>query len=242
MAESTRSADMRGEAIVHEYMNRYFYQVVQNFKLLPLVASYKDITDRDMQLRGIDEQAVLTSGRVLNIDEKCALNYINENLPTFAFETAWFRNGSQMNGWFLNDDLETNYYYLMWLRGKHKYDDYTGAELFKYDYAKQIDLEDISSVELYPIQKYKLRKYLHSIGLSKEQILEISNDMIQQNTKQYVFNRDIKFFHSVHLNEQPVNVVINKRILKENADSIYVITPDRIIRNNALMFDALGTM
>ena len=47
------------------------------------------------------------------IDEKCALDYINKPLSTFAFELSSVnKNGERYDGWLVNKNLVTTHYLL----------------------------------------------------------------------------------------------------------------------------------
>ena len=47
------------------------------------------------------------------IDEKAQLDYINEDLPTFAFELSYFKNGLKKTGWLFDTNKKTDFYALI---------------------------------------------------------------------------------------------------------------------------------
>ena len=50
------------------------------------------------------------------IDEKCALDYINKPLSTFAFELSSVnKNGERYDGWLVNKNLVTTHYLLCYI-------------------------------------------------------------------------------------------------------------------------------
>ena len=84
--------------------------LAQEKKLIPLLDSYyrkhlkmydfERVDTLEEQLDGID--LILThnkTGETYFIDEKAQLDYLNKNLPTFAFELFYSKNDSLKQGW-----------------------------------------------------------------------------------------------------------------------------------------------
>lgn len=51
------------------------------------------VHDEQGQRSGIDVEFTGADGRVYYVDEKAQLHYLNQNLPTFAFELLSFQKG-----------------------------------------------------------------------------------------------------------------------------------------------------
>src|SRR5699024_4877331 len=67
--------------------------------------------------KGIDALYQMSSGESWIVDEKAQLNYLNRPLETFAFEIIYKRQNNKnilTQGWFINDDLKTTHYLLVY--------------------------------------------------------------------------------------------------------------------------------
>jgi len=71
------------------------------------------IYDIKNQLAGVD--IVFTHKKtkdIFYIDEKAQLDYINDDLPTFAFELGYYKNDTYKEGWLFDSHKKTNFYSL----------------------------------------------------------------------------------------------------------------------------------
>lgn len=238
MSKSLRETDMRGERIVKEYLTKYFYNLIRSNKILDKINDFSSIESIEQQFQGVDTVLYLNNGKTLNIDEKCALKYINTNLSTFAFEIQWFRYGEKTVGWFINQKLQTQYYFLMWVKGKPIIESKSGIQLKKYDYIQHMTVDDLTAVELFVVNKHLLLEYLCKIGLPSEKLLKQANWMIDNNIEQSIVTPEIKYFYSGYLAEKPVNLVISKKLLKRLADAVFYITPNQVKRNDVIIYEA----
>ena len=238
MSISLRTEDMKGEQIVKEYLIRYFYEPIKNNNILENIYDYRAINDYEQQINGIDTICYTINGQELKIDEKCALSYINKNLSTFAFELLWHRNGEEKDGWLINNNLQTQYYFIMWLNGIDIRDKNTGELLEKYDYIKKMTVDHINHIELFVIHKKLLIEYLAKIGLSAESMKNKAREMIANNKTRDIVNQDIDiwYVYSNKLAEKPVNLIISKELLKKIANPIFEIEPNQIKRNKKTIF------
>ena len=114
--------DLLGEKAVHEFLDRHFYNQVENLVVCK---------DKVNQLKGIDTMFTLY-GFDYKCDEKAALDFTNEQkgrkLNTFCLELSFLnRNDKLMEGWFLNEDMENNSYLFVWV-DKSDYDVITSAD------------------------------------------------------------------------------------------------------------------
>ena len=72
---------------------------------------FEHVKDMKQQLVGID--LILThksNGKKALVDEKAQLDYVNENLPTFAFELGRQENGIQKKGWLFDASRKTCFF------------------------------------------------------------------------------------------------------------------------------------
>ena len=93
-------------------------------QLIPLLDSYYEkhlkkytferISNIKKQLQGID--LILKdnqSEKRFFVDEKAQLDYVNESLPTFAFELSYLKNKVQKQGWLFDTSKKTQFYALV---------------------------------------------------------------------------------------------------------------------------------
>ena len=144
--KTNRKEDSRLELIVNEFLDDYFY--TKEFD------KARWVVEKEEQLKGID--VYLTSEKQgLNeakVDVKSAVKYSNRYLPTFSLELSFigYRGGEKI-GWFLNDELETEYYLLLYPRSE------------KY-YTEMIFKDDIDYIDYYLVKKDDLMKFFNSRG------------------------------------------------------------------------------
>ena len=238
MPSTLRKTDSNAEAIVKEYLIRNFYEILFKNK-------YENITDASLQQKGKDT-IIFNDKRVFVIDEKSAVHYINKPLSTFAFEIQFkTRAGNILDGWFINDKLETEYYFVMWINAKPKYDK-NGDEINGMNYLPSLCTNDITLVEMLCIDKAKLKNYLYEkYNLTDNIMREKANDLrkkykrskwecpIDDKNKRSI----IKYYYSGSLYEQPTNLVINKSVLKDIAHSVYLIEPNKITKNGDIIYE-----
>jgi hypothetical protein len=99
--------DLEKERLLFRLLDSYYQKHLKHYTFLR-------IRDKALQLKGVD--LILTHNttkRSYYIDEKAQLDYINEELPTFAFEISYQKNGDQKKGWFFDTKKETDFYALI---------------------------------------------------------------------------------------------------------------------------------
>ena len=107
MVRSKFYEDKRKEELFGVWLDSHFYKY--------MLGKYKNITrntDVALQKRGVDVIIETYSGKLIYIDEKATLQYINKNISTFAFEIRNTTSGAQ--GWLYNLNYITDYYLLAW--------------------------------------------------------------------------------------------------------------------------------
>ena len=95
------------EKIMGDFLEENFYNCIEN-------CTYERITDKNLQVQGVDVKLTI-DGKVFLIDEICSIMW--RNLKTFSFELSTYnRNRTEIFvGWFLNDNLLTTHYLLVWV-------------------------------------------------------------------------------------------------------------------------------
>lgn len=230
MAESRRAADMKAEKALSQYMDRCFYERL--CEKIPN-ASFDRKTDAKTQLEGVDIELTI-DGTKYFIDEKASLYYSNTMLPTFAFEIDSLQRNhpAPIPGWFVNKDLKTTHYLLIWPNVKCiRPEDQPNAPWQRVAVGKLLD-SDFTIVEALLIKKSDLLAALNQRGLSvgklQEDAASLRRSMAGANErmdKRYP-EANLWLTYSGTIKEQPLNLVINKEFLKPLATGIWLISED----------------
>lgn len=104
--KSNFKADLYKEKQLAVLLDSYYQKHLKKY-------AFERISDRRQQLRGID--LVLKdkfSDTFYYVDEKAQLDYVNESLPTFAFELFYEKEGEKKQGWLFDVAKKTHFYAL----------------------------------------------------------------------------------------------------------------------------------
>lgn len=225
--ESFRKQDMKAETVLGEFMDNAFYSKLRDKDGNKV--GFKRVTDAVAQRKGIDV-IIEGQGKRFLIDEKATLYYSNMMIPTFAFEVSSIQKSSTVpvEGWLVNDALETNYYMLIWPNIKCKRNAEGVWERVPLD---RLHRQDFTIVEAMLIRKKKILEFLEENGWPKERIIAFANEIREyyrfntENIKLPVQETDgFYFYYTAKLAEKPINIVIRKEILKKIADASYFIS------------------
>ena len=208
-----RELDMHAEQALASFLDAHLYKELLKEGHF---SSFERVTSIAQQKQGVDVVA-RTDTAVANIDEKAQLHYINKTLPTFAFELEFLLDGRTMEGWFLNDNLQTTHYLLLW----------PNAQTTN---LSQLYSSDFTEVEGMMISKHKLKRHLEQMGISTAFLKDAIRIIRQRELvgPQSTAFPGIKFYispSSAYV-ENPINLVISKKILMGLADAHYMITQD----------------
>lgn len=149
---SRRSVDEKREAIVAQYLDKYFYP---NW-----TTSTERNYDRATQIAGLDLTVVDFRGDKITIDEKAATRWVGRNLPTFAHEISSINiNGCEYDGWLLDFNSSSDYLVEVWIDDAkdtsiNDYTDITDAtialipkkNIWSYLEKKHIDYDKLKSI------------------------------------------------------------------------------------------------
>lgn len=226
--KSNFNKDSRAEQELGIFMDENYYSRLCEDQAPYL--TFERETDLRLQYEGIDVIIRTEDSREIIIDEKSALYYTNSNLDTFAFELSFIKERKVRDGWLIKDGLKTEYYMLIWPNARCIKDRKTGQKI-------QIDLAEITSkdftiVEAILLSKEKLLKYLSSVGLTREVLMEKAKRLrlSKQNSREnYAYDNleGLNFLHltfTLRLPEKPINLIISKKKLIELADRAYFIS------------------
>ncbi len=164
----------------------------------------KRISDKDIQFKGVDFILEASNGLYFKVDEKAQLHYLNIDLPTFALEIDYLKDGILKDGWLFNSEKITEIY----------------AFIFSIHLIKNLkelnDENDIKSCDVVFVNRIRLIKELGNLGLdfktciANSKILRSSEEKKRINHQRSGFNFQI----SSQLHERPVNLVVKKRFLE----------------------------
>ena len=227
MVESFRRQDMNAEQQLADFMDSYFYSKYSADT--NDAVRFNRVTDPELQLNGVDVCVEYNNSKYY-IDEKATLYYCNLMIPTFAFELDSIQKGYSVpiEGWFLNDNLKTDYYMLIWPNVKCEKKE---SNLFVRKDIRYLRKNDFTIIEAMLVDKKDIRAYVERNGFNKELLFEYAqryrkmNEMKNTSESKEIFPGG-KLFYSGHLAEKPVNIVINKEALKNLAKNIYLISAD----------------
>lgn len=140
MLKSNFKNDLEREAIIGQYLDKYFYSKMY-------LKGFKRIETLDKQYDGIDVEAKTQRGTIIKIDEKSQSsdNYIINHLPTFAFELSYEKDGVRKEGWLFKEN-STDFFVLIYaicincdIRNFNKYDDIEELELLYLEKSRFIE-------------------------------------------------------------------------------------------------------
>lgn len=235
---SLRPMDMRSEKALADFMDDFFYPTLKGKDNKEI--SHERIKDRARQLRGIDVILIDGNGKKTIVDEKASMHYGNCMLPTFAFELSSIQTGDSIpvEGWLTKDDMDTDYYLLIWPNIKCVKDE-KSKKYFRKDLDK-LTKYDFTIVEAMFISRKRLLEYLESLGLSKDvlrdkavEIREIMEKHPKEKGKHPCLNgkNGIEYHYTDYLSEKPINLLIRRKTLKSLARGhVYLITEDGCAR------------
>jgi len=183
--------DLENESRLSKFLDNNYYN---NKKVFPDRFIFTRCNDMNKQHQGIDIEIKDTKyNKIINIDEKAQLAYINKSLPTFAFELSYIKDNQYKKGWLFDEKKQTDKYFLL-------------------TSIKEIDNNFIGA-RLISVDRYKLISLLASKKLNSEKLKKYDEDF--RETKKYGKNMINElslyegFIHYTNtLAEKPVNIVL----------------------------------
>lgn len=160
------------------------------------------VHDIKNQLAGIDVQFIHNHTKVIyNIDEKAQLDYINEDLPTFAFELGYHKNNIYKQGWLFDEHKETDFYALV----TAIYEDEPGV---------------YTSCKITLVNRSKLCSFLIQLKLTKQILDKYCDENKNINGKLKLAelnsrNEGYLYFSKKNKAEKPINLILKLDFLIE---------------------------
>lgn len=219
---STFRHDMRNEDTMAEFMRRYYYAGLSDED--GTAVAYRRITDKEEQKAGVDVEYV-QNGKKYIVDEKAQMDYIYKEkpLPTFALEISGVKGAE---GWFVKSGLKTRYYLFIWPHAERKPLSVDNIQYAMYALVEKKALQ--AAVE----KKYggieELKAYAHrlmagELGYEKNNRVYYKASPFDQDgylvyTKKPTSGQEGK-------EEEPVNLVVSRRLLQALAQSHGTVGP-----------------
>jgi hypothetical protein len=157
--------------------------------------TFERVFNLKQQLSGID--LILKdkqSEKPFFVDEKAQLDYVNDSLPSFAFELFYQKKGKQKQGWLFNSNKKTHFYALI-----------TSI------YADEKDT--FTSCNITFVNREKLITHLSTIGLTKKFLEQMA--LVHKNVHGKLVLEELHpkregylFFSSQNKAEKPINLIL----------------------------------
>lgn len=184
--------DLKKEQYLGNYLDTIYSEVLKDFKI-------ERKNDSSSQNQGID--LVISNDEVeFNVDEKAQLDYLNLDLPTFAFEISYIKDNRQKLGWLFDKTKKTNKYFLI-----------TGIFLNDKNDIKK----GFKSCKIISVDRTKLIFFLKSRGLNFTRISEINQSIRNGKEDNKIpiaeLNSRIEgnmYFSKSNKAEMPINLVL----------------------------------
>ena len=204
--QSNRKSDTRQESVITQFLeNRFFSKYGKPYEI---------VRDKERQVKGID---VILNGKNIDIKAQSSKRYINNPTDTFLLEISFLnKNGEEMVGWFLNNDLLTDYYAFVWII------DATVNESGGITIAEDIHKAEMMFVDKRKLQDYIATKYDASSLLQEADRARVVGERVSE-----VLMDGIKFSHTPTLFEKPCNLVVKKSLLNKFSVGHYFIYGNR---------------
>ncbi len=187
-------ADLAKEAILGEFLSAQYNNV--SLKM-------NRISDKDIQMAGVDLVLEKSDGLSYKIDEKAQLHYLNKDLLTFALEINYFKDGILKNGWLYDSKKATEIYAFVFSIHLKE----TIVELEK--------VGDIESCEVVFVNRIRLINELAKLDLNFKVCEEYSKELrLDTEVVKIEHDSGFKFQISNQLSEKPVNLIVKKIFLE----------------------------
>ncbi|TLF46520.1 hypothetical protein [Maribacter aurantiacus] len=194
--KSTFTYDLRKEKRLSELLDTYYSKGLRHY-------DFERIQNLREQLRGVD--VILKHRKTQEtflVDEKAQLDYINEDLPTFAFELHYLKNGTLKDGWLFDSSKKTDFYTLV-------------TAIYEDEPAKY------TSCKVTFVNRSKLVAFLEAKGVTRHSLLDYYQNGTVPHGKMEIQELNPKtagyLYHSKNNKaEQPFNLILKLDYLLSN--------------------------
>jgi hypothetical protein len=202
MRKSKFKADLSKEELLSKYLDEFYLKKFDDSEY-----SIQRENGLDLQYRGVD-LTLYDNNNKFYVDEKAQLDYINNSLPTFAFELSYLKDNQWRKGWLFDKTKITDVYFLVTNIYTNISNDLSSG---------------LSHIKITGIYRDKLIKLLHVKGLTEFVLFDLENKIRKfgKHGKVELKKLDPKFegqlyYSKNNKNEQPINLVLKLDFLTEN--------------------------
>ncbi|WP_291870941.1 hypothetical protein [Maribacter sp.] len=194
--QSNFKKDLQKEKELAVFLDTLYQKHLKNYHT-ERIHNYKQ------QLQGIDAYFTHKKTRkVYAIDEKAQLDYIGEDLPTFAFEINYLKGDSLKKGWLFDTTKTTDFYALITAIYKDDPDKFTSCKITLVNRSKLIALLKSKKITQETLCSYiDVKNKTHG----KINIKELHN-----------YQEGYLYFSSNNKVEKPLNLILKLDYLIEN--------------------------
>ncbi|MFW3352790.1 hypothetical protein [Aliarcobacter butzleri] len=202
--KSNWNKDVNETNKLEKFLDKNVYPKIFDSKYFEIERKSDEINQKkgiDLILKDKNEE------KIFNIDEKAQLYYTQSPLPTFSFELS-SNNGNSI-GWFLNDDLKTDDYFLINGIRKNKEEEFEDCKIYKVNkkiLRKKLEENGLSKEKLIKYDKENRNKFKFKEEKKKEEI--VIDELKRKDEGYLVFSRQIK--------ESPMNLILKFDFLVKN--------------------------
>ena len=121
--KSTFEEDLNKEQKLQSLLDHYYSKYLRNY-------NFRRVNDLQQQREGVDLILVnKTTNEEFIVDEKAQLDYVNDDLPTFAFELSYYKKGKLKSGWLSDSNKRTHFYSLVTAIYQDEPDKFTSCKI-----------------------------------------------------------------------------------------------------------------
>ena len=198
-----RPKDDSQENIINQFLIPYYFE--------KLFTNVRPVDDTSMQGKGVDIKcdSKTVQDMLVDIKAQSSEKYINNPRPTYSLEVSTYnRLGEEITGWFFAPDSLTEYYTFVWI---HEAKVNSNGRINRAD--------DIQKLEVMTVDAIALQDYIDDVLDEHDMydVLNIAQSMRWREEEIIEVCPGIRFRHSHHLREKPVNLVVHKDILQRFA-------------------------
>jgi len=214
--------DLKAEELMGKWLDKYFYSKLDCTQVGNLRVNKLSPPSRinEAQKAGVDIILKDSLSEIYLVDEKAQFLYLNNPLPTFAFEIQYEKNGKVKEGWLFDDNKKTTHYLLIYPKSKLK------KTIYKVNH-----FEDFTNAELLLINRERLKSELKIKGVDKRALNREVPKIKVNNKKIKIGDGELYLMKSGQLTENPVNLVIKKQLLDRISIARWEVSKVDIIEN-----------
>jgi hypothetical protein len=201
-ANIERRKDESQEQLINQFLEKYYFNKAYH--------NVRFVEDPVLQGAGVDFlcDGALFKDVKFDVKAQSSAKYINDPRPTFSLEvTTLNRYGDEeITGWFFHAKSQTQVYTFVWVH-----------EAVVDDKKRIRSVEDIKKLEVMSVNATALQDYVDQLleDYNMDDIYEISQDMRWREKTHLDVCQGIHYSHSPQLVEKPVNLVVQKALLRK---------------------------